>query len=192
MPNRRKTQIPESPPPVIFYLGAKFHRHRAKDERGQKQHEGSVKARENGGVGLRERGEQDSPERNEPHFVTVPQRANRVDGDPPLAVVRRHEGVEDADSKVESIEDRVADQKRTFDEKPDYGQGLPVHLFLPSTRLAGAGRRPRAVSAPNGGGQGPMVDFIPRFTVVRSVSDLLIENVKPRHEQTEVDKTEAD
>ena len=123
---------------MILDLGAKLHRHRSKDERGQKQHEGGVKARENSGVGLRKGGEEDPPKRNEPHFVAVPQRPDRVDGDPPLAVVRRHEGMKDSDSKIKSIEDCVADQERTFDEKPDYGQGLPVHLPLPSARPIGA------------------------------------------------------
>ena len=71
-------------------LAAVLEGHAPDDEGQEDQHEGQVQGREHGGVPGRERREHAGAGHDQPHLVAVPERADAVDGHPPLEVGLAH------------------------------------------------------------------------------------------------------
>ena len=113
----KKSQSQNLRQPSAFDLGTELHRHGAGDQRRQQQHESGVEAREDGGIGLWEGGEEGAAEGHQPHLVAVPDGTDGVDGDAPLLVGPRHERVQDADAEIEAVEDGVADEQHALERR---------------------------------------------------------------------------
>ena len=73
-----KGGVPPPAPPFHGLLAPEFDGDGAEDEGEQQEHEGQVKPGEDGGVHVREGGEEGAAPRDEPDFVSVPYRAHGV------------------------------------------------------------------------------------------------------------------
>ncbi len=168
-------------------------RHRAEDEREQQQHEGGVEAGEDRGVGLREGGEQGAAEGHQPDLVAVPQRADGVHRDPPLARRSRAEaggGCRRRGRSRRGWRSRRAGRPASTNQITHEGlvdHAPPPHAGPASSsghRVAVAGQRPRPRRA------GPRLAVPPDAGRLRPVLDLAVEHEEPDRAQREVDQAE--
>ena len=94
--------IPGLPPSATRFLAAELDRDSAEDECRQKEHKGIVEAGEDGRIGTGECGEECSSTGDEPDFVAVPDRTDRVKQDAAILILL-HEEMKDAYAEVESV-----------------------------------------------------------------------------------------
>ena len=85
----------------------------------QHEHQREVERREPGGVPDGKAAKIAAPADDEPHLVAVPERPDRVDGDPPLGVGLADEHVQGADAEVEPLEHEEAGPEDGDDDEPD-------------------------------------------------------------------------
>ncbi len=89
-----------------------------KDQCAEQQHERQIKSGKDRGVGFREGSEERSAAGDEPDFVAVPDRADRIQEDSPVFVFLGEE-VDGTDSEVEAVEDCVAREENPTRMEPD-------------------------------------------------------------------------
>ena len=87
---------------------------------------GLVKTAENSGVGDRKRSEQSAAKRDQPDFIAVPQRTDRVHHQTPLVVGFGDPRVQDSDAQIETIQNRVATDQDPQQHEPDHRQQVVV------------------------------------------------------------------
>jgi hypothetical protein len=107
---------------MVARLGAELEGDAAQDEAHQHHEDRQVERREDHPVRLREGHEQEAHGEHQPGLVGVPERADRADHAILFRPLRQRE--EDADAKVEAVEDHV-DQDRQPHERGE-GPGQPV------------------------------------------------------------------
>ena len=80
--------------------------------------EGDIESGEHRGVGVGKGGEQGAAEGDEPHFVSVPERADRVHEEPPF-LVGLGQGMQHAHPQVETVQNGVSRQQHAQQAKPN-------------------------------------------------------------------------
>ncbi len=94
--------------------------HCAEDQRKEHQHHREIEAGEHRRVHVGERGEDGARSGEEPDLIAVPHRADRRAHDLLLVIVLGNEGVERAETKVETVEQRVASEEHADQSEPDH------------------------------------------------------------------------
>ncbi|MEI9897496.1 MAG: hypothetical protein WDN28_27480 [Chthoniobacter sp.] len=114
----RRSRCPTFAATSATVLAAKLDGHRAKDEPGEQEHEGEIEAGKRRGINRRKSGKERPTPRDQPYFVTVPHRADRVHEDAALFIFFREE-MQRTDAEIEAIEHRVAGEEHPDEQEPD-------------------------------------------------------------------------
>ena len=135
-------------PPGGLRLPAPLERQHANDEEGEDEKKSEVEAREHRRVPDREGRERRGARDHEPDLVPVPERADRLEHRPAVALAPAEDGEEHADAEVEALEHEVArPEEREQAEPEDLERHLSTRaparapLSSPSRRAAGGSSR---------------------------------------------------
>ena len=136
-----------------------FKRDRTDDQAEQYEHDRKIEARERSGIGKRERREERTTSGKEPHFVTVPHRADAATQDRLLLLGLTKDGIEHTDAKIEAIEHEIHRDQNRDKEEPKSLKNRDIHDYSPSFVAAGAVSSFAEASAAFTGGVPDMNEF---------------------------------
>ena len=131
-------QIPEAAPHAAFHLAAELEGHGAEDQGEQQDQQGSVQGAEHHGIDLGEGREGHAAGGDQPHFVAVPHRADATAQDRLLFLGLTKDGIEHADTKIETIEHEIHRDQNRDKEEPKSLKNRDIHDYSPSFVAAGA------------------------------------------------------
>ena len=115
-----------------------FERDRTDDQAEQYEHDRKIEAGECSGIGKRERREERTASGKEPHFVAVPHRADTTAQDRLLFLGLTKDGIEHADTKIETIEHEIHRDQNRDKKEPKSLKNRDIHDYSPSFFAAGA------------------------------------------------------
>ena len=88
------------------------------DKGEQQEHESQIESGEDGGVHVREGGEEGAPSRDEPDFIAVPYGTHGIEHQPPVFISLDKE-LEGAGSQVKTVQNGVAGEEYADEDEPD-------------------------------------------------------------------------
>jgi len=113
-----ESDIPGLAPGPARFLAPELNRHRAKDQGDQKEHERIIKTGKNSRIGSWKSCKERATAGDEPDFVSVPDGADGIQQDATILVLL-HKEVEDSDTEVESIQNRISGEEYANQDEPD-------------------------------------------------------------------------
>ena len=125
-PAEEQRPVPGVSPAGISDLIAVTESDRSQDERDQQHEHRQIQPREGRRIQQRPGGKHRAACEDEPHLVAIPHRLDRLEQRPPLLVGASHEAERGADTEIEPIHDRKADQERAEDQPPDHPERFIV------------------------------------------------------------------
>src|SRR5450759_3561502 len=126
-PPSKQRVVPESSPARIHDLVAELETDRPQDQRRKHQEHRDVEARKGRRIDRRESGEYRPAAGDQPDLVTIPYRADRVDGNSSLGFRARDERQQGCDAEIEAVHDGEADQQHAEEQPPDHAKDVIVY-----------------------------------------------------------------
>src|SRR5262249_52651627 len=118
-------EIPCGPPERMVDVTSELDRDASQEERPEDEKDREVEARQSRSEHGRERNEQRSTGRQQPHFVGGPERPNRSEHLPSLPICSRHEEMQGAGAQIESVEHDVGGHHQGGNREPQLNQHAP-------------------------------------------------------------------
>ncbi len=119
-------QVEDRTPGAVLHLAAIDDGDRADHQACQCDYHRRIEAGEGRGIDHGPGREDRAGTQDQPDLVALPDRADGIDDDAPLAILARHEGQQDQAAKVEAVGQRKADQQHAQQHPPDHPQRAVV------------------------------------------------------------------